>query len=73
MILMYDALAALSSEHMRSCIHMFAVWSAGDTNIDLTKAESLLWDVSDTIQTKRRAVDHESVYATFCSRYNNLQ
>ena len=35
-----------------------------DTNIALTAAESPFWGVSDTIQTKRREVDHEPAYST---------
>jgi hypothetical protein len=50
------SIAALSPEH----------WQFGrktDTNIAPMAAESLFWGVSDTIQTKRRKVDHEPAYS----------
>jgi hypothetical protein len=60
----YDALAAFSPEHLRLSISTLAQFSRqADMNIALTAAESLLWGVSDMIQTMRREVDHELAYS----------
>lgn len=62
--LVCDSLSSLSPEHLRLCISTLGQFGRQpDTNIALTAAESLLWGVSDSIQTKRKDVDTEPEYS----------
>ena len=61
--LVCDSLAALSPEHLRLCISTIGRFGRqADTNISLTAAGSLLWGVSDSIQTRRKDAEQEDVY-----------
>jgi hypothetical protein len=54
----------LSPEHLRLCISTLGQFGhQADTNIALTAAASLLWSVSDAIQSKRKNVDEEPEYS----------
>ncbi|KAI0738261.1 hypothetical protein C8Q80DRAFT_1207991 [Daedaleopsis nitida] len=62
--LVCDSLSSLSPEHLRLCISTLGQFGRqADTNIALTAAESLLWGVSDSIQSKRREEDKEPEYS----------
>ncbi|KAL5521903.1 MON2 [Sanghuangporus sanghuang] len=61
--LVCDSLSALSPEHLRLCISTIGRFGRqADTNISLTAAGSLLWGVSDSIQTRRKNSEHEEEY-----------
>lgn len=61
--LVCDTLATLSPEHLRLCISTIGQFGRqADTNIALTAAGSLLWSVSDSIQTRRKESDREEEY-----------
>ncbi|KAF8311099.1 hypothetical protein DL93DRAFT_1519713 [Clavulina sp. PMI_390] len=62
--LVCDAINTLPPEDLRLCIATIALFGQqSDTNMSLTAAESLLWSVSDSIQTKRRDAAQESTYS----------
>jgi hypothetical protein len=62
--LVCDSVSSLSSEHLRLCISTLGQFGRqSDTNIALTAAESLLWSVSDAIQSKRKDADKEPEYS----------
>jgi protein MON2 len=62
--LVCDTLSSLSSEHLRLCISTLGLFGKQtDTNIALTAAESLMWGVSDSIQSKRKDVEKEPEYS----------
>ncbi|CAK5277941.1 unnamed protein product [Mycena citricolor] len=61
--LVCDSVSALSPEHLRLCIGTLGQFGRqADTNIALTAAASLLWSVSDAIQSKRKNPDAEQEY-----------
>lgn len=61
--LVCDSLSTLSPEHLRLCIGTIGRFGRqADTNISLTAAGSLLWGVSDSIQTRRKGSDQEEEY-----------
>ncbi|KAF8129901.1 hypothetical protein EV363DRAFT_1399707 [Boletus edulis] len=60
----HGALSSLSSEDLRLCISTLGQFGRqADTNIALTAAESLLWGVSDSIQSKRKDAEEEPEYS----------
>ncbi|KAF9530793.1 hypothetical protein CPB83DRAFT_850328 [Crepidotus variabilis] len=62
--LVCDSVSSLSPEHLRLCISTLGQFGRqADTNIALTAAASLLWSVSDAIQSKRKNVDEEPEYS----------
>ncbi|KAF8879578.1 guanine nucleotide exchange factor in Golgi transport N-terminal-domain-containing protein [Infundibulicybe gibba] len=62
--LVCDSISSLSAEHLRLCISTLGQFGRqADTNIALTAAASLLWSVSDAIQSKRKDVDQEPQYS----------
>lgn len=62
--LVCDAVSSLSPAHLRLCISTLGHFGhQADTNIALTAAASLLWSVSDAIQSKRKNVDEEPEYS----------
>ncbi|KAG6844369.1 hypothetical protein H0H87_007445 [Tephrocybe sp. NHM501043] len=62
--LVCDSVTSLSPEHLRLCISTLGQFGRqADTNIALTAAASLLWSVSDAIQSKRKNVDEEPEYS----------
>ena len=62
--LVCDSVSSLSPEHLRLCITTLGQFGRqADTNIALTAAASLLWSVSDAIQSKRKNVDEEPEYS----------
>ncbi|KAF8874390.1 hypothetical protein CPB84DRAFT_1817905 [Gymnopilus junonius] len=62
--LVCDSVSNLSPEHLRLCISTLGQFGhQADTNIALTAAASLLWSVSDAIQSKRKNVDEEPEYS----------
>ncbi|KIM40831.1 hypothetical protein M413DRAFT_27969 [Hebeloma cylindrosporum] len=62
--LVCDSVSSLSPEHLRLCISTLGQFGhQADTNIALTAAVSLLWSVSDAIQSKRKNVDEEPEYS----------
>lgn len=62
--LVCDAVDTLPPNDLRLCIATIALFGQqSDTNMALTAAESLLWSVSDSIQSKRRDVEKESTYS----------
>ncbi|KAF5319150.1 hypothetical protein D9619_008506 [Psilocybe cf. subviscida] len=62
--LVCDSVSSLSPEHLRMCISTLGQFGhQADTNIALTAAASLLWSVSDAIQSKRKNVDEEPAYS----------
>ncbi|KAG5638067.1 hypothetical protein H0H81_002035 [Sphagnurus paluster] len=62
--LVCDSVTALSPEHLRFCISTLGQFGRqADTNIALTAAASLLWSVSDAIQSKRKNADEEPEYS----------
>lgn len=62
--LVCDAVNTLPPNDLQLCIATIALFGQqSDTNIALTAAESLLWSVSDSIQSKRRDTEKESVYS----------
>lgn len=62
--LVCDSVSTLSPEHLRLCITTLGRFGRqADTNIALTAAASLLWSVSDAIQSKRKNVDEEPEYS----------
>ena len=62
--LVCDSVSSLSPEHLRLCIGTLGQFGRQtDTNIALTAAASLLWSVSDAIQSKRKNVDDEPQYS----------
>lgn len=62
--LVCDSVSSLSAEHLRLCIGTLGQFGRQtDTNIALTAAASLLWSVSDVIQSKRQNVDKEPQYS----------
>lgn len=64
MTLMCDNLDVLSPEHLRLCITTLGLFGRQpDTNIALTAAESLLWSVSDSVQSKRSDPQKEEEYS----------
>ncbi|KAJ7226681.1 hypothetical protein GGX14DRAFT_692973 [Mycena pura] len=61
--LVCDSISSLSSTHLRLCISTLGQFGRqADTNIALTAAASLLWSVSDAIQSKRRNAEEEPEY-----------
>ena len=60
-MLICNALAALSPEHLRLCISTLREFGRqSDTNISLTAVESFLWGVSDarsSFTEKRRCIE----------------
>ncbi|KAG6901567.1 hypothetical protein C0995_010501 [Termitomyces sp. Mi166 len=62
--LVCDSVTTLSPEHLRLCISALGQFGRqADTNIALTAAASLLWSVSDAIQSKRKNADEEPQYS----------
>ncbi len=62
--LVCDSVTSLSPEHLRLCISTLGQFGRqADTNIALTAAASLLWSVSDAIQSKRKDVEEEPRYS----------
>ncbi|KAF8435407.1 hypothetical protein L210DRAFT_3453035 [Boletus edulis BED1] len=62
--LVCDSVSSLSSEDLRLCISTLGQFGRqADTNIALTAAESLLWGVSDSIQSKRKDAEEEPEYS----------
>ncbi|RDB21958.1 Protein MON2 [Hypsizygus marmoreus] len=62
--LVCDSVSSLSPEHLRLCISTLGQFGRqADTNIALTAAASLLWSVSDAIQSKRKNADAEPEYS----------
>ena len=62
--LVCDSVSSLSPEHLRLCISTLGQFGKqADTNIALTAAASLLWSVSDVIQSKRKNIDEEPKYS----------
>jgi hypothetical protein len=62
--LVCDSVSALSPAHLRLCISTLGQFGRqADTNIALTAAASLLWSVSDAIQSKRRNAEEEKEYS----------
>ncbi|KDR71626.1 hypothetical protein GALMADRAFT_254004 [Galerina marginata CBS 339.88] len=62
--LVCDSVSNLSPEHLRLCISTLGQFGhQADTNIALTAAASLLWSVSDAIQSKRKNMDEEPEYS----------
>lgn len=62
--LVCDSLSQFSPENLRLCISTLGQFGRqADTNIALTAAESLLWGVSDSIQSKRKEVENEPEYS----------
>ncbi|KAG6888448.1 hypothetical protein C0992_008477 [Termitomyces sp. T32_za158] len=62
--LVCDSVTMLSPEHLRLCISTLGQFGRqADTNIALTAAASLLWSVSDAIQSKRKNADEEPQYS----------
>lgn len=63
--LVCDSVTALSPDHLRLCIGTLGQFGKqSDTNIALTAAASLLWSVSDAIQSKRRHAEKEPEYSS---------
>jgi hypothetical protein len=59
-----DSVSVLSPDHLRMCITTLGQFGReSDTNIALASTESLLWSVSDAIQSKRKEVDKEPEYS----------
>lgn len=62
--LVCDSVSSLSPDHLRLCITTLGQFGRqADTNIALTAAASLLWSVSDAIQSKRKDADEEPGYS----------
>lgn len=62
--LVCDSVSSLSPEDLRLCISTLGQFGRqADTNIALTAAESLLWSVSDSIQSKRKDAAEEPEYS----------
>lgn len=62
--LVCDSVSSLSPEDLRLCISTLGQFGRqADTNIALTAAESLLWSVSDSIQSKRKDAEEEPEYS----------
>ena len=62
--LVCDSVSSLSPEDLRQCIGTLGQFGRqADTNIALTAAESLLWSVSDSIQSKRKDAEEEPEYS----------
>lgn len=62
--LVCDTLSALSPEHLRMCINTLGLFGKqADTNIALTAAASLMWSVSDSIQSQRKVAEKEPQYS----------
>ncbi|GLB42717.1 putative C-terminal region of Mon2 protein [Lyophyllum shimeji] len=62
--LVCDSVTSLSPQHLRLCISTLGQFGRqADTNIALTAAASLLWSVSDAIQSKRKNADEEPEYS----------
>ncbi|KAF8579144.1 hypothetical protein K439DRAFT_1394877 [Ramaria rubella] len=62
--LVCDTLSSLSPEHLRLCIKTLGLFGKQtDTNIALTAAESLMWSVSDSIQSKRKDTEKETEFS----------
>lgn len=62
--LVCDSVSLLAPEHLRLCISTLGQFGRQvDTNIALTAAASLLWSVSDAIQSKRKDADQEPEYS----------
>lgn len=62
--LVCDSVSSLSSEHLRLCIGTLGQFGRqADTNIALTATASLLWSVSDAIQSKRKNLEEEPQYS----------
>ncbi|TFK38576.1 hypothetical protein BDQ12DRAFT_735649 [Crucibulum laeve] len=62
--LVCDSVSSLSPEHLRLCISTLGQFGKqADTNIALTAAASLLWSVSDAIQSKRKNENDEPEYS----------
>jgi hypothetical protein len=63
--LLCDSLDSLSPENLQLCISTLGQFGRqNETSIALTAAESLLWGVSDSIQSKRKDVEKEPVYTS---------
>ncbi|KAJ7752413.1 hypothetical protein DFH07DRAFT_520905 [Mycena maculata] len=61
--LVCDSISSLSPTHLRLCISTLGQFGRqADTNIALTAAASLLWSVSDAIQSKRKNAEEEPEY-----------
>ncbi len=62
--LVCDSVTSLSPDHLRLCISTLGQFGKqSDTNIALTAAASLLWSVSDAIQSKRKHAEKEPEYS----------
>ena len=62
--LVCDSISSLSPEHLRLCIGTLGQFGRqADTNIALTATASLLWSVSDAIQSKRKNIEQEPQYS----------
>jgi protein MON2 len=62
--LVCDSVDVLTPEHLRLCISTLGLFGRqSETNIALTAAESLLWGVSDSIQSKRKDIEKEPEYS----------
>ncbi|KAJ7472175.1 hypothetical protein FB451DRAFT_1351838 [Mycena latifolia] len=61
--LVCDSVSSLSPAHLRLCISTLGQFGRqAETNIALTAAASLLWSVSDAIQSKRKNAEEEPEY-----------
>ncbi|KAF4587994.1 hypothetical protein EYR38_009955 [Pleurotus pulmonarius] len=66
--LVCDSISSLQPDHLRLCIITLGQFGRQpDTNIALTAATSLLWGVSDAIQSKRKSLSDttEPAYKTY--------
>ena len=62
--LVCDSVSSLSPGHLRLCIGTLGQFGRqADTNIALTATASLLWSVSDAIQSKRKNLEEEPEYS----------
>lgn len=63
--LVCDSVDLLTPEHLKLCISTLGQFGRQmETNIALTAAESLLWGVSDSIQSKRKEAEKEPIYSS---------
>ena len=62
--LVCDSVSSLAPGHLRLCIGTLGQFGRqADTNIALTATASLLWSVSDAIQSKRKNLEEEPEYS----------
>src|SRR5258708_9464387 len=62
--LVCDSIDTLSPDNLRLCVTTLGQFGTQtDTNMALTAAESLMWGVSDSIQSKRKDSEKEPIYS----------